>query len=346
MTRIARLREQLDQPLLVTTPKNVVYLTGFKSSNAALLIDDERVQLFTDFRYLEAASAVKDVEVVQTKRYVLPEIAKQVAGSAIGFEANNVTYSDWEMIRDAGVDAVPTYDVVEKLRAVKDDGELDAIRRACAITDRVFERLTDVSFVGRTELDVSWDLTRLFHEEGGEELAFESIVGAGPTGARPHARAGDRKIGAGELVVIDAGCTIDGYASDYTRTFATGPLDGEAKEAYQTVLSAQLAALDGLRAGINGVQADLLARDVIEDSPFKGTFGHGLGHGLGLDVHEKPTLSTLAPDDPLVAGNVVTVEPGVYLEGKFGIRIEDDVVITADGIDNLTGFRKDLIEVG
>jgi Xaa-Pro aminopeptidase len=192
---------------------------------------------------------------------------------------------------------------------------------------------------------VSWDLTQLFHEVGGEELAFESIVGAGPTGARPHARAGDRRIGTGELVVIDAGCTIDGYASDYTRTFATGPLDSEAKEAYQTVLAAQLAALDGIRAGLSGVEADRLARRVIEDSPFAGTFGHGLGHGLGLDVHERPTLSTLAPDEPLVPGNVVTVEPGVYLEGKFGVRIEDDVVVTQDGVENLTGFRKDLLEV-
>jgi Xaa-Pro aminopeptidase len=257
-----------------------------------------------------------------------------------------MTYAEWETITGVGVELVPTYDVVEQLRAVKDEAELETIRRACEITDRVFERLTEVPFVGRTERDVSWDLTQLFHEEGGEELAFESIVGAGPTGARPHARAGDRTIGAGELVVIDAGCTVDGYSSDYTRTFATGPLDGEAKEAYQTVLAAQLAALEGIRAGLSGVEADLIARRVIDDSPFAGLFGHGLGHGLGLDVHEKPSLSTLASDEPLVAGNVVTVEPGVYLEGKFGIRIEDDVVVTEDGVDNLTGFRKDLIEVG
>ena len=344
--RIDSLRKQLEQPLLVTTPKNVVYLTGFKSSNAALLVDRERVQLFTDFRYIEAANAVDGVEVVQTKRSILPELARIVSGQQIGFEANTLTYAEWETIREGGAEPVPTYDVIEKQRAVKDQHELEAIRRACKITDRVFERLTEVPFVGRTEREVSWDVTRLFHEEGGEELAFESIVGAGPTGARPHARAGDRKIGAGELVVIDAGCTIDGYASDYTRTFATGPLDGEAKEAYQTVLAAQLAALDGIRAGLTGVEADLLARNVIEESPFAGTFGHGLGHGLGLDVHEKPTLSTLASDDPLVPGNVVTVEPGIYLAGKFGIRIEDDVVVTDDGIENFTGFRKDLVEVG
>jgi Xaa-Pro aminopeptidase len=343
--RLARLVGALEQPLLVTTPKNVVYLTGFNSSNAALLVEPDAVKLFTDFRYIEAANAVPDVDVVQTKRHVLADIAERLSGRTIGFEANDLTYASWESLDKGGLRLVPTYDTVERLRAVKDERELELIRRACAITDRVYERLTEVPFVGRTERDVSWDLTQLFHEEGGEELAFESIVGAGPTGARPHARAGDRRIGTGELVVIDSGCTIGGYASDYTRTFATGPLDGEAKEAYQTVLSAQLAALDGIRAGITGVEADQLARRVIEDSPFAGAFGHGLGHGLGLDVHERPTLSTLAPDDVLVAGNVVTVEPGVYLEGKFGVRIEDDVVVTQDGIDNLTGFRKDLIEV-
>jgi len=341
--RIDRLRALIEEPLLVTNPKNVVYLAGFESSNAALLIDQERVQLFTDFRYISAASAVEGVEVVQTKRAVIGALAERLSGK-IGFEATSVVYADYETLKAGGLDLVPHRGLVESLRAIKDEGELEILRRACKITDRVFERLTGVSFVGRTERDVSWDLTRLFHEEGGEGLAFESIVGAGPTGARPHARAGDRKIGAGELVVIDAGCTVDGYASDYTRTFATGPLDGEAREAYQVVLAAQLAGLEAIRADMPAIDADLAARRVVEDSPFAGTFGHGLGHGLGLDVHELPRMSP-ETTDVLAPGNVVTVEPGVYLEGKFGIRIEDDVVVPATGIENLTGFRKDLIEV-
>ena len=341
--RIDRLRALIEEPLLVTNPKNVVYLAGFESSNAALLIDQERVQLFTDFRYISAASAVEGVEVVQTKRAVIGALAERLSGK-IGFEATSVVYADYETLKGGGLDLVPHRGLVESLRAIKDEGELAILRRACKITDRVFERLTGVSFVGRTEREVSWDLTRLFHEEGGEALAFESIVGAGPTGARPHARAGDRKIGAGELVVIDAGCTVDGYASDYTRTFATGPLDGEAREAYAVVLAAQLAGLEAIRADMPAIDADLAARRVVEDSPFAGTFGHGLGHGLGLDVHELPRMSP-ETTDVLAPGNVVTVEPGVYLEGKFGIRIEDDVVVTATGIENLTGFRKDLIEV-
>ncbi len=340
--RIARLRELLEQPLLVTDPTNVRYLAGFESSNCALLVEDDRVRLFTDFRYIQAAREVDGVEAVLTKRDLISELADELSGR-VAFE-RVLPYGLYEVLRDGGLELVPTSGTVEKLRAVKEEGELEQLRRACAVTDRVFERLTGVPFVGRTERDVSWDLAQLFHEEGGEDLAFESIVGAGPTGSRPHARAGDRKIGAGELVVIDAGCTIGGYASDYTRTFATGPLDNEAKDAYQVVLRAQQAALDGIRAGISGVAADGLARSVIDKSPFAGKLGHGLGHGLGLDVHEAPRLSTES-SDVLEPGNVVTVEPGVYLEGKFGIRIEDDVVVTPEGIENLTGFTKDLIEV-
>jgi Xaa-Pro aminopeptidase len=342
--RIAKLRGLLEEPLLVTAPKNVIYLAGFDSSNAALLVDQERVRLFTDFRYIAAARAIEGVEVVQTKRYVIGELADTLSGR-IGFEAGSLPFSQYEVLRKGGLELVPREGLVECLRAVKDEQELATLRRACAITDRVFDRLTKVKFVGRTERDVAWDLRSLFHEEGGDGLAFESIVGSGPTGSRPHARAGERTIGKGELVVIDAGCTVDGYASDYTRTFATGPLDTEMKEAYDVVLAAQKTALETIRPGLAAIEADAAARTVVEESPFAGMFGHGLGHGLGLDVHEEPRMST-ETDDVLVPGNVVTVEPGVYVEGKFGVRIEDDVVVTEGGIENMTGFRKDLIEIG
>jgi Xaa-Pro aminopeptidase len=341
--RVARLRESLEQPLLVTEPTNIRYLCGFQSSNCALLVDRECVQLFTDFRYIEAARAVEGVDAVLTKRNLYGWLAEELSGP-IAFE-RALSYGLFEVLRDGGLDLTPTSGLVEALRAVKDEQELEHLRAACRITDRVLERLTEIPFVGRSEREVSWDLARLFHEEGGDTMAFESIVGSGPTGARPHARAGDRPIEAGELVVVDTGTTKSGYASDCTRTFATGPLDGEAKEAYETVLAAQQAALDGLRAGLSGTDADALARSVIDGSPFAGLLGHGLGHGLGLDVHEAPRMSTDS-SDVLVPGNVVTVEPGVYLEGRFGVRIEDDVVIAEDGIENLTGFRKDLLEVG
>ncbi|MDE3024499.1 MAG: aminopeptidase P family protein [Acidobacteriota bacterium] len=343
MSRIDALRETLEEPLLVTNLVNIRYLCGFDSSNAALLVEQDRVRLYTDFRYIDAAREVAGVEAVQTRRALVAELAETLTGR-IGFETV-LPYAQYETLRSGGIDLVARSGIVEKLRAVKDAGELEALRRACAVTDRAFERLLDVPFVGRRERDVAWDLVQIFHEEGAEAVWPEFIVGSGPTGSQPHGRAGDRKIGKGELVVVDAGCSVGGYTSDYTRTFATGPLDGRMRDAYEVVALAQDAALGGIRAGVSGVEADALARGIVDAGDFPGAMGHGLGHGLGLDVHEDPRLSTESKDI-LVAGNVVTVEPGVYLAGEFGVRIEDDVVVTADGIENLTGFRKDLVEVG
>ena len=341
--RIARLRERLEEPLLVTNLVNVRYLCGFDSSNAALLVEPDRARLFTDFRYIGSAREVAGVEAVETRRALIVHVGEMLSGR-IGFETI-LPYEQYQVLAGAGLELVPRSGLVEALRAVKDEDELKLLRRIAAITDRVFERLLDVPFVGRRELDVAWDLAGLFHDEGAENLAFELIVGSGPTGSHPHGRAGERTIEAGDLVVVDAGCSIGGYSSDYTRTFAAGPVDGQAKEAYAVVLAAQAAALEAIRAGLPAIEADATARRVIDDSPFKGLFGHGLGHGLGLEVHEAPRLSPESRD-VLEPGNVVTVEPGVYLAGRFGVRIEDDVVVTADGIENLTGFRKDLIEVG
>ena len=343
--RIERLTELLEEPLLITNPVNVLYLTGFDSTNAALLVEPGRTRLFTDFRYIEAAQAVEGVEAVQTKRALIDWLTEELDGR-IGFEADVLPWAFAEQLRGGGIDIVPRQGLVEQLRAVKDDGELASLRRACAITDRMFERLvSEVPFVGRPEREIVWDITRLYHEEGAGEQSFEAVVGSGPTGARPHARAGDRVIGAGELVVIDTGCVIDGYASDCTRTLATGEVDGEMREAYDVVLAAQQSGLDAIRAGVTGFDADAAARGVIESSDFAGTFGHGLGHGLGLDVHESPRLSTES-SDTLAAGNVVTVEPGVYVTGRFGIRIEDDVFVTDDGIENPVRFTKELVTVG
>jgi Xaa-Pro aminopeptidase len=343
--RIERLRGLLEEPLLVTNLVNVLYLTGLDSSNAALLVEPDRARLYTDFRYIESAQAIDGVEAVQTKRSLIGWLSEELSGR-VGFEANVLPFSFAEQLREGGLDLVPRQGLVEQLRSVKDDGELDSFRRACAITDRMFERLvSEVPFVGRRERDVAWDITRIYHEEGAEEEAFEAIVGSGPTGARPHARAGDRVIGEGELVVIDTGCRVGGYVSDYTRTLATGELDGEMREAYEVVRAAQQAGLAAIRAGAEGVDVDGAARDLIDGTDLNGTFGHGLGHGLGLDVHEAPRLSTES-SDTLVAGNVVTVEPGVYLSGRFGIRIEDDVIVREDGIENPVRFTKELVTVG
>jgi Xaa-Pro aminopeptidase len=341
--RVERLREFLEEPLLVTNPTNVLYLFGFKSSNAALLVEKDRARLFTDFRYSEAARAVEGVEFEETKRALLADLARRLTGP-IGFEADFVSYSGYETLRGGSIEPVPRRGLVERLRAVKDDDELGAIERACEITDRVFERLVEERFVGRTERDLAWTIEQIFHDEGAEAVAFETIVASGPNSARPHGRATDRQIGRGETVIVDTGCVVGGYASDYTRTFTTGFVEGPIKQAYALVLAAQQAGFDALRAGARGVDADAAARRVVDGTAFAGTFGHGLGHGLGLEVHEAPRLSTESTDT-LAAGNVVTVEPGIYLEGRAGIRIEDNVVVTDDGVRNLTGFRKDLITV-
>jgi len=342
--RIERLRELLEEPLLVTNPTNIHYLFGFKSSNAALLVDQDRARLFTDFRYSEAARAVEGVEFEETKRALLADLAGRLSGP-IGFEADFVSYAGYETLRDGSLEPVPRRGLVERLRAIKDEEELAAIKRACEITDRVFERLVQERFVGRTERDLAWTIEQLFHDEGAEAVAFETIVASGPNSARPHGRATDRQIGRGETVIVDTGCVVGGYASDYTRTFTTGFVEGPIKEVYALVLAAQQAGFDALRAGVRGLDADAAARRVVDATPFAGTFGHGLGHGLGLEVHEAPRLSTESTDT-LAAGNVVTVEPGIYLDGRAGIRIEDNVVVTNGGIQNLTGFRKDLITVG
>jgi Xaa-Pro aminopeptidase len=341
--RIDRLRASLEEPLLVTNPTNVYYLFGFKSSNAALLVDGDSVRLFTDFRYAEAARAIDGVKFQETKRTLLWDLAERLSGP-IGFEADYVSYSGYETLRAGSIEPVPRRGLVERLRAVKDEQELAAIKRACELTDRMFERLTEERFIGRTERDVAWKIEQLFREEGADQVAFESIVASGPNAARPHARATAREIRPGETVVIDTGCLVDGYTSDYTRTFVTGPVDGVVKEAYAVVLAAQQAGLDAIRPGIAGVDADGAARRVVDATSFAGTFGHGLGHGLGLEVHEAPRMSTESTDT-LAPWNVVTVEPGIYLEGRAGIRIEDDVVVVDGGVDNYTGFRKDLITV-
>ena len=343
MTRVDRLRETLEEPLLVTNGVNVRYLVGFSSSNAALLVEPDRVRLFSDFRYAEAGRAVEGVEFVETKRSLVVALAELLDGR-IGFEADAVSYASWETLRGGGLDLVPRRGLVEALRAVKDDGELDAIRRAGKITGEAYERFAEESFVGRTERDLAWRLDELFHELGADAPAFETIVASGPNAAKPHARPSDRVVEAGETVVIDAGAQVDGYCADCTRTFATGPLPDELKSAYSTCLEGQLAGLEAVRAGVTGVDTDAAAREKIEAAGLGEKFGHGLGHGVGIEVHEAPRLSPESTDT-LAAGNVVTIEPGVYLERLGGIRIEDLVIVTDGEPEVLTGPTKNLVTV-
>ena len=343
MTRVERLQASLEEPLLVSNLVNVRYLVGFESSNAALVVEPDQVRLFSDFRYAELGRAVEGVEFVETKRSLYAALGELLEGR-IGFEAEDLTYGRWETLSAGGVELVPRRGLVEELRAVKDDAELEAVRRAAALTSEAYARFAEERFAGRTERELAWRLDELFHELGAEAPAFETIVASGPNSARPHARPSDRKVGAGETIVVDAGVRLDGYCSDCTRTFSTGSLPERLQEAYAVCLEAQLAGLDAVRAGATGVAVDGAARRVIDEAGFGKAFGHGLGHGVGLDVHEAPRLAKES-GDTLAAANVVTVEPGIYLEGLGGIRIEDLVIVGEDGPEITTGFTKDLTSV-
>lgn len=343
--RIERLRGRLEEPLLVTNLVNVAYLTGFESSNAALLVDPAGdTRLFTDFRYIESARAVPDVEVVQTKRAVIGALGEQLSGH-FGFEADVLPYAQWETLRNGGLDLVPRSGLVEGLRAVKDDGELDAIRRAARVADRAFEALTAETWIGRSEKELAWRLRQLLHAHGADDASFDAIVASGPNGALPHADPSDRRIETRTLVTVDWGARVGRYVSDCTRTVSTGEPPAELLRAYEVCLAAQQAAVDGIRAGLTGVEADAIARGPIAEAGFGANFGHGLGHGVGLEVHEAPRLSTES-SDTLEVGYVVTVEPGIYLDGLGGVRIEDLAVVTADGLEVLTHFPKELVTVG
>ena len=341
--RVERLRASLEEPLLVTVGVNVRYLTGLASSNAALFVDDDRALLFTDFRYAEAARAVDGVEFVQTQRILLSTVAERLKGQRVGFEASALNYDGWERLRDAGVELVPQRGLVEKLRAVKDDAELATIRDVARITDEAFAALAEEKFVGRTERDLSWRMEQLMRENGAHGVAF-SHVGAGPNGALPHGEPSDRAVEPNELVVVDAGAILDGYYSDCTRTFATGDLPDDLAQAYELCLRGQLAGLAKMTPGVTGAEADAASREPIEAAGLGEKYGHGLGHGVGLLIHEAPTARPESTDT-FEPGNVVTCEPGIYLEGRGGVRIEDLVVITDREPEVLSSYTKELVIV-
>lgn len=340
--RIERLRTSLEEPLLVTAGVNVRYLTGLASSNAALLVDEEQVLLFTDFRYAEAARGVDGVEVVQSQRFLLNTVGERLSGR-VGFEASALNYDGWEKLRDAGLELVPRRGLVERLRAVKDEAELATIREVARITDEAFAALAEEKFVGRTERVLSWRMEQLMRENGAHGVAF-AHVGGGPNGALPHGEPNDRVVEPSELVVVDAGALLDGYHSDCTRTFATGDLPDDLAHAYEVCLRGQLAGLETMRAGMTGAQADAASREPIEAAGLGEKYGHGLGHGIGLLVHEAPTARPESTDT-LEPGNVITCEPGIYLEGRGGVRIEDLVVITEGDPEVLSSYTKELVTV-
>jgi Xaa-Pro aminopeptidase len=346
--RLAKLvtERELDQ-LFVSDLTNVRYLTGFTGTNGACLVDDDLI-FFTDFRYTERAAheVGPEWERPEAERELIPQIVGRMSGR-VGFEDAHLSVRQLarlEAATEAGVELIPAGDPVEQLRAVKEPGELERIAAAAELADEVYRWALERGLVGRAERDVAHACEARLRELGAEP-SFPPIVAAGANGAVPHAEPGDREIGAGELVVFDMGALLDGYCSDCTRTYATGEILDAAREVYELVLRAQMAALEAIRAGVAGKEADAVPREMIAEAGHGDHFGHGTGHGVGLEVHEGPRLGATS-EDHLAENNVVTVEPGVYMPGRFGVRIEDLVVVTADGHRNLSGLPKELQVVG
>jgi Xaa-Pro aminopeptidase len=339
----AALAERGLDRMLVTDLTNVRYLTGFTGTNGAAVCGPGIRVFLTDFRYTERAAAeVSEWETVTVTGDWLAGIAERLAGK-VGFEDDHVSVRSLTKLEEKlpeGVEAVAAGGAVEALRRVKDAEELAAIAEASKLADAALKATVEEGFVGKTERAVA-DAFEAHVRAGGGTLSFDTIVAAGRNGAQPHAEPGDRVIPAGELVVFDMGAKLDGYCSDGTRTYATGDPGEEGRRVYDTVLAAQQASLEAIRPGEKGEDVDAAARKVIGEAGHGEHFGHGLGHGVGLDIHEGPRLS-LRSDDVLAANEVVTVEPGIYLAGNLGVRIEDLVVVTDDGLRNLSSLPKEL----
>jgi Xaa-Pro aminopeptidase len=322
---------------------NLRYLTGFTGTSGLCLVG-ARTLFFTDFRYAERVEreVPGGFERVVAESRLLPEVAERLSGR-VGYDDANTSVRSLRKLEElapGGTQLVAAAGMVERLRRSKDPGELEAIAEAARLADEVYEWVLQRGLVGRAEREVALAAEARIRELGGEP-SFPSIVAAGGNGALPHAEAGERKIGRAELVVFDMGAMVDGYCSDCTRTFATGEVEIEAREVYELVLEAQQAGLRAVRAGAGAKAVDAVARDAISAAGHGDEFGHGLGHGVGIEVHEAPRLGKTS-DDELVAGDVVTIEPGVYVQGRFGVRIEDLVSVEPEGCRNLSSLPKEL----
>jgi Xaa-Pro aminopeptidase len=328
---------------LVTDLVNVQYLTGFGGTNGACVCGGETRVFFTDFRYTERAETeVEGWDVITVRDDWLGGIAERLTGKA-GFEDHQMSVRAMGKLEEklpAGVTLEKEGGAVEKLRRVKDEAELAAIAAAAELADEIWRWSLERGLAGRSELEVARAAEARMREQGSEP-SFPTIVAAGPNGALPHAEPGERRIESGELVVFDMGAKLDGYCSDGTRTFATGEPGEHAREVYELVREAQAAALDAVAAGVKAEDVDTVARELIAAAGHGERFGHGLGHGVGLEVHEEPRVSQRS-EDTLASGEVVTIEPGIYLPGELGVRIEDLVVVTEQGHRNLSGLPKEL----
>ena len=351
MNRIAKLREAFARNavdgVLITSYENMLYYSGFKCAEAYLLITGKDAYVFTDFRYtIQARDEAKECRVVEISNDTLIAKLRDVLNAdgvrACGFEEEKLTVSQFRQFDALSVGLKPMSRDISLFRAVKDAGEVENLRIAQSMADKAFELFLGRVKPGMTEVEAAAELDYLCRLQGSEGPSFDTIIGSGPIGAMCHAIPGKRKLADGDLVVVDFGCMYNGYHSDMTRTFGIGKVSDKCRKIYDIVLEAQLKALESLKSGISGREFDRIARDCIASYGYGEAFGHSLGHGFGLEIHEKPRASKLS-EDILLAGMTITDEPGIYLEGEFGVRIEDDLVVTEDGCINLANTTKKLM---
>jgi len=351
--RLTSLRKQMRSKgidsFIVTNLNNVMYITGFTGSWGALMVDSGAATLITDFRYAEQVEEeTSGFDIKVSKEVPLLEAAKMRNGfkGRLGFEAKSISYLDFgrmeKLLSDA--DLVPCENLIQEMRAVKDSYEIGKIMGAAGIGDDVFSGILKEVKPGVCEADLAAEIDYQFRKRGSLGPAFETIVASGPRSSMPHARAGTRKFESGDMITFDMGVLFEGYCADMTRTVVLGKADDSQKRIYSLVLDAQKKALDMIRPGVKCSELDRAARGKIEDAGYGENFGHRLGHGVGIEVHEEPGISS-KNETEVVANMVFTVEPGVYLPKRWGIRIEDTVIVREEGCEMLTRSPKEMLEL-
>ena len=351
--RLQKLRQSLTEKeidaILISQPENRFYLSGFDGSAGYLLIAAQDTILATDFRYIEQAKAqAPDYKIFQITNDMakwLPELVAELKLRKLGFEAKHITFTMYRELSDildktkSQLRLVPTDGLVESLRAIKEPEEIELICKAAEITDSAFEHITDLAHIGMSEKELAWEIEKFLREKGSQSIPFDVIVASSHNSALPHAKPSMHKINSGEPVVIDIGAKVGGYCSDLTRTICLGTPDDTFKKVYDTVLGAQLAAIAMIKEGMTGEEADSLARTVIEQVGYGEAFGHSLGHGVGLTIHEQPRLGPNSTEI-LTSGMVFSIEPGIYLTDWGGVRIEDLAIMENGKIRVISKARK------
>lgn len=342
-----RMQEMSVDAYLVTNPSNRYYLSGFTGDDGVLLVTEDHRYLITDTRFEEQiAHDQPDWEAKITRNYLRTacELCTENHIAAMAFESS-MSYSEYEVIDEQSEsDIVPLSGVIEDIRSVKSPEEIDAIRRACALSGKGYQYVLDTIRPGMTELEVSNELDYYMKKNGSEERSFETIAASGDRTTWPHGTATTKKVEANDMFTLDFGYYVDGYTSDVTRTFSVGSQSDEARKIYETVLEAQHRTIEAVREGVNGQELDRIGRGYIEDAGYGEYFNHGMGHGIGLDIHELPNVG-YSYKEYMKAGQIITIEPGIYVPGVGGVRIEDDVLVTKDGYEILTDFSRDYTEV-